>query len=137
MFVERRHHLGGHVSIGSNVDDGKVVNGRMISGMVIYDVVASRTGDIRDGKHVASKGGDLGDNGGMTCGPIDEGGVEALGANGVDDVDGGNVIVSCVDRLALSPPLPRPRIGYILTTMDDIGGLMDDPYDVDASSLCP
>ena len=38
----------------------------------------------------------------MTCGAVDEGGVEVSGrvevsgANGVDDVDGGN-IVSCVD----------------------------------------
>ena len=45
---------------------------------------------------VASKGGDVSDNSGMTCGAIDEGIVEASGANGVDDADGGN-IVSFVD----------------------------------------
>ena len=86
---------------------------------------------------VASKDGDVGDNSGMTCGAIDEGIVEASGANGVDDVDGGN-IVSFVDRHACQPtrppPLPRPRIGYILIVMDDIRGLMDEPYDVDTSS---
>ena len=41
--------------MGSNASDGKVVDGRTISSMVIYDVVASRIGDIGDGKHVASK----------------------------------------------------------------------------------
>ena len=55
------------VSMGSNASDGKVVDGRMISGMVISDVVASRIGYIGDGKHFASKGGDVGVNGGMTC----------------------------------------------------------------------
>ena len=48
---------------------------------------------------VASKGGDVSNNSGMTCGAIDEGIVEASGANGVDDADGGN-IVSFVDRHA-------------------------------------
>ena len=57
-----------------NVDDGKVV----------------------DGKHVASKGGDMCDNSGITCRVEVSGGVEVLGANGVNDVDGGN-IVSCVE----------------------------------------
>ena len=55
--------------------------------MVISNAMASRIGDIGDGKHVASKGRDAGDNGGMPCGAVDEGGVEVLGANGVDDVD--------------------------------------------------
>ena len=61
---------------------------------------------------VASKGGDVGDNSGMTCGAIDEGVLEASCANGV--ADGGN-IVSFVDRRACQPtcppPLPRPQIG--------------------------
>ena len=33
-------------------------------------------------------------------------------------------------------PFPRPRIRYILTVVDDVGGLMDGLCDVDASSLC-
>ena len=99
-------------------------------------MVASRTSDIEYDKHVASKGGDVGDNDGMTCGAVDDGGVEASGENGVDDVDGRNIIVSCVDWPACLPPLPRPRIGCILTVVDDIGGLMDGPYDVDVSSSC-
>ena len=94
------------VSIGSNAGDGKVVDGRTILGMVISNVVASRTGDVGDGKHVAFKGRDVNDNGGMTCGEVDEGGVEASGANGVDDVDGANIIVLCVDRSPRPPPLP-------------------------------
>ena len=98
------------VSMGGNAGDGKVVDGKVIS-----DVVASKTSDTRDSKYVASKGGDVGDNGGMirTCGGGDEGGAEVSGANGVDDVDGGN-IVSCVDRpparpLARPPAQPPPR----------------------------
>ena len=59
----------------------------------------------------------------VTCGVLDDGSVETLGENEVDDVDGGN-IVSLADRCgcwpACPPLLPRPRIGYILTTMDDI-----------------
>ena len=45
---------------------------------------------------MASKGGEGGDvsDDGMTCGAVDEGGVEASGANRVDDVDGGNIISS-------------------------------------------
>ena len=76
----------------------------------------------------------------MTCGVVDEGGVEVSGANGVDDVDCGNII-SCVDRppTRLRPrptPLPQTWIGCILTTADGIGCLMDSPYDVDVSSSC-
>ena len=50
---------------------------------------------------MASGGGMIG----MTCGVGDEGSVEVLGANRVDDVDGGNII-SCVDRPLAQPP-PR------------------------------
>ena len=39
----------------------------------------------------------MGDNGGMTYGVKVTSGVEVSSANGVDDVDGGN-IVSCVER---------------------------------------
>ena len=75
---------------------------------VISDVVASRTDEIGDCKHVASKRGDIGDNGRMTCGAVNEGGVEASCANGIDDVDGGNIIVACVDQSTRPPPFPRP-----------------------------
>ena len=47
--------------------------------------------------------------------------MEASGANGVDDVDSGNIIISCVDQPPRPPPLPRDHIGCILTTVDDIG----------------
>ena len=63
----------------------------------------------------------------------------------------GSMEVSSVERLAARPldqppplspgrprppPFPRPRIRYILTEVDDVGGLMDGLCDVDASSLC-
>ena len=142
--------LGGHalnsgtrstmvVSMGGNASDSKVVDSK-----VITDVVTSKSDDTCDDKHVASGGGMIG----LTCGAVDEGGVEVWVANGVDDVDGG-YIVSCVDQPParppsrppphpppLSQPLPQPQIGCILTALDDIGGQMDDPYDVDASSSC-
>ena len=54
----------------------------MISDVMISNVVTSRISDIEDGKHVTSKGGDVGDDGGMTCGVVDEGGVEASSENG-------------------------------------------------------
>ena len=72
--------------MSSNASDVKVVEGRTISGMVISDVVVFKVDDIGDGNHVASKHGDVGDNGGITCGAIDEGGVEASGAKAEDDV---------------------------------------------------
>ena len=121
------------VSWGGNACDGKVVDGKVLSNVLIFKI-----GDIRNGKHVASEDGDVGDNGGLigTCRTIDEGDVKVLGANRVDDVDCGN-IVSYVDRLpARSPPLPLPWIGCILTAVDDIRGMMGGPYDVDVSSSC-
>ena len=38
------------VSMGRRVGDGKVVDGGVISGIVISDMVASRRGDIGDGR---------------------------------------------------------------------------------------
>ena len=41
---------------------------------------ATGDGEVVDGKHVASKAGDVGDNGGMTCGAeVSGGGVEYSG----------------------------------------------------------
>ena len=59
------------VLMGNNAGDDKLVDGTRL-GMVISDVVASRIGDIGDGRItfgvVVSKGGGVGDNGGTTCG---------------------------------------------------------------------
>ena len=60
---------------------------------------------------------------------------EALGANGVDDVDGANMVSGgCIDRQGCRPTrppsLPRPRIGCILTVVVDTDGLMDGYDDV-------
>ena len=135
-----QHRLGGHapnsrtrstmvVSWGGNACDSKVVDGKVLSNVLILKI-----GDIRNGKHVASKDGDVGDNGGLigTCKEIDEGDVKVLGENRVDYVDCGN-IVSYVDR---PPPLPRPWIGCIINAVNDIRGMMGGLYDVDVSSLC-
>ena len=67
------------------------------------------------------------------------GSVEASGANGVDDVDGANMVSGgCIDRrgcLLTRPPsrllhLPRPQIGCILTVVANTCGLMDGSDDV-------
>ena len=124
--------------------DGKVVDGVVISGTVIYDMVVSRRCDIRYGRMTSSvvvtgaitsdimgtRRGDIGDDdevtygivvsigrntgdsravSDMTCSKregLGEGdgrgegeSVEALGANGVDDVDGANMVLGgCIDR---------------------------------------
>ena len=126
-------------------------------------------GDVMDG-NVASKAGDVGDNGGMTCGgEVSGGGVEYAGGmkvweGGVENLCGmevsgggveylGGMEVSLVERPTARPPrsptrlgrprpcppplhLPRPWIDCILTAVDDVGGLMDGPCDIDASSSC-
>ena len=50
-------------SMGGNVGDGKVEDDQVISTTMKAD-----SGDTKDGKDVVCKGGDVGDNGGMTCG---------------------------------------------------------------------
>ena len=50
-------------SMGGNVGDGKVRGDKEIS-----TAMKAGFGDIRYGKDVVCKGGDVGDNGGMTCG---------------------------------------------------------------------
>ena len=50
-------------SMGGNVGDGKVGDDKVIS-----TAMEAGSGDIGDGKDVVCKGGDVGDNGGMTCG---------------------------------------------------------------------
>ena len=49
--------------MGGNVGDGKVGDDKVIS-----TAMETGSGDTRDGKYVVCKGGDVGDNGGMTCG---------------------------------------------------------------------
>ena len=63
-------------------------------------------GEVVDGKHVASKGRDVGDNGGMTCGAKVSSGVEYSGGmkvSGGMEVSSGNII-SSVERPAARPP---------------------------------
>ena len=50
-------------SIGCNVGDGKIGDDKVISTAMEAD-----SSDTGDGKDVVCKGGDVGDNGGMTCG---------------------------------------------------------------------
>ena len=49
--------------IGGNVGDGKVGDDRVIS-----TALEAGSNDNEDGKDVVCKGGDVGDNGRMTCG---------------------------------------------------------------------
>ena len=50
-------------SMGGNVGDGQVEDDKVIS-----TTMEASSGDTRDGKDVVCKGGNVGDNGGMTCG---------------------------------------------------------------------
>ena len=50
-------------SMGDNVGDDKVGENKVIS-----TSMEASFGDTRDDKDVVCKGGDVGDNGGMTCG---------------------------------------------------------------------
>ena len=50
-------------SMGDNVRDGKVGDDK-----VIFIAIEAGSGNTRDGKDVVCKWGDVGDNGGMTCG---------------------------------------------------------------------
>ena len=119
--------------------DGRLVDSGVVSGIVTSGIVASVVGNIGDGRVVSDttclKGEDLGEGDGRGEG----GSVEALGTNGVDDVDGANMVSGgCIDRRGCRParpssrllPLPRPRIGCILTIVADTGGLMDGYDDV-------
>ena len=99
---------------------------------------AAGDGEFLDGKHVTYKARDVSDNGGMTCEvEVSGGGVEYSGG----------IEVSSVERPTTRPPgrpqsrpppllLLRPQIDCILTTVDDIGGLMDGSCDIDALSSC-
>ena len=72
-----RGHLGGSVpnsdtrsivvslisSMGDNVRDGKVEDDK-----VIFIAIEAGSSNTEYGKDVVSKGGDVGDDGGMTCG---------------------------------------------------------------------
>ena len=49
--------------MGGNVEDGKVGDDKVIS-----TTMEAGSGDTRDRKYLVCKGGDVGDNGGMTCG---------------------------------------------------------------------
>ena len=119
--------------------DGRLVDSGVVSGVVISGIVASMRGNIGDGRVVSdttcSKWEGLGEGDGRG----EVGSVEASGANEVDDVDGANMVSGgCIDRQSCWParlpyrllPLPRPLIGYILTVMADISGLMDGFDDV-------
>ena len=50
-------------SMGGNVGDGKVEDDKVISTVMEVGI-----GNTEDGKYVVYKGGNVGDNDGMTCG---------------------------------------------------------------------
>ena len=102
---------------------------------MISSIVAFVGENISDGRVVSDttcfKKEGLGEGNGRG----EEGSVKALGANGVDDVDGANMVSGeCIDRRgcrpACPPSLPRPRIGCILTVVVDTDGLMDGYDDI-------
>ena len=119
--------------------DGRLVDSGVVSGIVTSGIVASVVGNIGDGRVVSDttypKGEGLGEGDGRGEG----GSVETSGANGVDDVDGANMVSGgCIDHRGCRPvrppslllSLPRPQIGCILIVVADIGGLMDEYDDV-------
>ena len=65
--------------------------------------------------------------------------MEASSANGLDDMDGANMVSGgCIDCIGCRPArlpslllsFPRPRIGCILIVVVDTGGIMDGYDDV-------
>ena len=114
--------------------DGRLVDNRVVSGVVAF--VGGNTSDgIVVSDTTCSKGEGLGKGDDRSEG----GSVEASGANGVDDVDGANMVSGgCIDRRGCRParpssrllPLPQPRIGCIVTVVADTSGLMDGYDDV-------
>ena len=72
--------------------------------------------------------------------------MEALSANGVDDMDGSNIVSGgCIYRWGCQPTHPPSRlphfllpwIGCILTIMADTSGLMDGSDDInDSQTKC-
>nr|CAN82233.1 hypothetical protein VITISV_005123 [Vitis vinifera] len=126
--------------------DGRLVDSGVVSGIVTSGIVASVVGNTGDGRVVSDttcpKREGLGEGDGRGEG----GSVETLSANGVDDVDGANMVSGgCIDHRGCQParpssrllPLPWPRIGCILTVVADTSGLMDGYDDVgDRQSEC-
>nr|CAN62345.1 hypothetical protein VITISV_006920 [Vitis vinifera] len=114
------------VSSRQSRGDGRLVDSGVVSSIMTSGIVASMRGNTGDGRVVSN----------MTCSKGEGGSMEASSANGVDDVDGANMVSGgCIDRrgcrLAHPPSLlPRPQIGYILAVMADTGGLMDGYDDV-------
>ena len=119
--------------------DGRLVDSGIVSGIVTSGIVAFVVGNTGDGRVVSGttcpKGEGLGEGDGRGEGVS----VEASSVNGVDDVDGANMVLGgCIDGQDYRPthppshllPLPRPRIGCILTIVADTGGLMDGYDDV-------
>ena len=127
------------VSSRQGKGDGKLVDSGVVSGVVTSGIVAYMGGNTGDGRVVSdttcSKEEGLGEGDGRGEG----GSVETSGANGVDDVDGANMVSGgCIDCIGCRPArlpslllsFPRPRIGCILIVVVDTGGIMDGYDDV-------
>ena len=119
--------------------NSRLVDSGVVSSVVTSGIAASVGGNTGDGRVVSDTTCYKGEGLGKGDGRSEGGSVEASGANGVDDVDGANMVSGgCIERRGCRPthppsrllPLPQHRISCILTVMVDTSGLMDGSDDV-------
>ena len=119
--------------------DGRLVDSGVVFGIVTSGIVASIGGHTGDGRVVSDKTCFKGEGLGESDGRGERGSVEASSANGVDDMDGANMVSGgCIEHRGCRPThlpshllhLPQHRISCILTIMVDTSGLMDGSDDV-------
>ena len=119
--------------------DGRLIDSGVVFGIVTSGIVASMGGNTGNGRVVFDKTCSKGEGLGESDGRGERGSVEASSANGVDYMDGANMVSGgCIERRGCRPthppsrllPLPQHRISCILTVMVDTSGLMDGSDDV-------
>ena len=95
--------------------NSRLVDSGVVSSVVTSSIMASMGGNTGDSRVVSnttcSKGKSLGESDGMGEG----GSVQALGANGVDDVDNANMVsIECIYRRGCRPTYPPSRLLSLL-----------------------
>ena len=89
--------------------DGRLVDSGVVSGIVTSGIVASMVGITGDGRVVSNTTCSKGEGPSEGDGKGEGGSVEAFGANGVDDVDGANMVSGgCIDCRGYRPARPPP-----------------------------